>query len=377
MPTLMTTVAGILVTAMLLAAAHEPTGASRPDDDDTTALPAEDTGTLIVLNKSDASASLINPATGETVRTLEVGEGPHEVAVSPDGRTAVVAVYGVREPGHTLVVIDIPAGTIAKTIDLTDYHRPHGIMYMPDGERVVVTAEAERSLIIVNVATGEVESAINTDQDISHMVALTPDATTAYVANIRSNSVSVIDLEARELKTVIPTDLGAEGVAVAPDGRSVWVSNRAADNLSIIDPTTNTVVTTITCATFPIRVMFTPDGRHLLVSNARSGDVTVFHAGERREVARIAIKDEAVDEDEQSRRLFGRTFGNSPVPIGIVVQPDGRRAYVANSNSDTVVVIDTSTWTVVDRFTTGREPDGLGWSTHRVAPPTPPAPTDD
>jgi YVTN family beta-propeller protein len=376
MPTLTTALTAMIVGAVFLFTAPSA-AASLIDDDDDSAPPAEKAGTLIVLNKSDASASLIDPATGETVRTLEVGEGPHEVAVSPDGRTAVVAVYGVREPGHTLAVIDVPAGTIAKTIDLEDYHRPHGIMYLPDGERVVVTAEVERSLIIVNVTTGEVEAAINTDQDISHMVALTPDAKTAYVANIRSNSVSVIDLEARGLKTIIETDLGAEGVAVAPDGGSVWVSNRAADNLSVIDTATNAVVSTIPCETFPIRVMFTPDGRHLLVSNARSGDVAVFDAADRREVARIAIKDEAVDEEEQSRRLFGRTFGNSPVPIGIVVQPDGRRAYVANSNSDTVVVIDTSTWTIVDRFTTGREPDGLGWSKHRVAPPTPPAPADD
>ena len=46
---------------------------------------------LIVLNKSDATASLIDLGTGAVVATMPVGTGPHEVAVSPDGRTAVCA----------------------------------------------------------------------------------------------------------------------------------------------------------------------------------------------------------------------------------------------------------------------------------------------
>ena len=60
--------------------------------------------------------------------------------------------------------------------------------------------------------------------------------------------------------------------------------------------------------------------------------------------------------------LFGNTFGQSPVPIGVLVEPSGRRAYVANAAADAVVVIDVATWKVVARIETGAEPDGLGWS---------------
>jgi len=54
------------------------------------ALHAQASGTLIVLNKAEASASLIDLASGEEILRLETGVGPHEVAVSPDGKTAVV-----------------------------------------------------------------------------------------------------------------------------------------------------------------------------------------------------------------------------------------------------------------------------------------------
>jgi hypothetical protein len=67
----------------------------------------EASGTLIVLNKSDATASLILLETGEVVRTLGTGIGPHEVAVSPDGKLAVVSNYGGRgQPGSSLTVLD-------------------------------------------------------------------------------------------------------------------------------------------------------------------------------------------------------------------------------------------------------------------------------
>ncbi|HXG38998.1 MAG TPA: YncE family protein, partial [Bacteroidota bacterium] len=77
------------------------------------------TGTLIVLNKSDHTATLIDVASRNVRGTVPTGTAPHEVAVSPDGKTAVVANYGTREtPGNTLSVIDISAKRKLKDIDL-------------------------------------------------------------------------------------------------------------------------------------------------------------------------------------------------------------------------------------------------------------------
>jgi YVTN family beta-propeller protein len=256
-------------------------------------------------------------------------------------------------------VIDVADGRVVRTIDLEKYHRPHGIAFLPDGKRVAVTAEQERKLLIVNVQSGEVEHAIDTDQDISHMVALSRDAKTAYVANIRSGSLSVIDLEAKELKKVIETGEGAEGVAVHPTRPEVWVSNRAADTVTIIDAESLDVVATLESPGFPIRVVFSQDGRHALVATARASGVRVFDAIERTKAADVKLEHELIFEDG---RMFGRAFAESTLPIGILFHPDGGFAYVANTRSDVVSVIDTSNWEVVNHFKTDREPDGLGWS---------------
>jgi YVTN family beta-propeller protein len=319
--------------------------------------------TLVVLNKAEASVTLLNPLTGEADATIPVGAGPHEAATSPDGRTVVVCNYGVRgAPGNTLSVIDLPRREVVRTIDLGEHTRPHGILYMRDGRRVAVTTEGSRRLCIVNVETGAIEQAIDTDQAVSHMVALSSDESRAFVANIGGDSVSVLDLENARLERVIETGDEAEGVFTHPSRPEVWVTNRAANTISILDARSLELLATLECGRVPIRVAITPDGAHALVSNADSGDVAVFDTGTRREIARISMQATAVDQQERDRRLFGDQFGDSPVPVGILIQPDGLRAYVANTNADVVTVLDLADWSIETRLVAGQEPDGMAWS---------------
>jgi DNA-binding beta-propeller fold protein YncE len=102
----------------------------------------------------------------------------------------------------------------------------------------------------------------------------------------------------------------------------------------------------------------TPDGRHCLVSNARSGVVRVFEVASRREVRVLSFEAEA---DAGEGRLFGDQFGDSSVPIGLVVSADGTRAYVAHANTDVISVIDLTSWKVAGRLRAGREPDGMAF----------------
>jgi len=169
-------------------------------------------GTLLVLNKSDNTVSLIDLKTKATVATIPTGVGPHEAAVSPNGKLAVIANYGAQtHPGNTLTVIDIPGKKMVRTIDLGEYRRPHGLAWLK-GDQIAVTAEANKALLIVDVAAGKVLQAITTDQNVSHMVVISPKHSRAFVANIGSGSVTVIDLKAMKRVTDISTGAGAEGI---------------------------------------------------------------------------------------------------------------------------------------------------------------------
>lgn len=320
------------------------------------------TGTLLVLNKSDDTVSFIDLASSEVKATLPTGDGPHEVAVSDDGKTAVVANYGdSAKPGNSLSVIDVPGKKVLRTIDLGTYSRPHGIVWL-QGDEVAVTVEASKALLVVGVNEGKVKHAIATDQVGSHMVAISPKHRRAFTANIGSGSTTVVDLATHKRITDVATGRGAEGIAVAPDGSEVWVTNRDANTVSIVDPATLKITATLQPGETPIRVKFTPDGTRALISNAKSGDVAVFDTVTKKEVTRIPMQAAGEKLPRNESRPLISQFGDGPVPVGILMPTPLSLAFVANTNADTITVIDLNTWKIVTRLKAGREPDGLGYT---------------
>ena len=307
--------------------------------------------TLIVLNKSDHDAALVNPATLEVTARLATGKGPHEVAVSADGRFAYVSNYGAygvfrpgeqrQQPGETITVLDLKARRVAATWSLGEFKRPHGIVVSRGGKRLWVTVEENKAVIEMDTSSGTIVKSWKTDQEASHMVEPTPDEKKLYVTNIRSGSVTVITRATDEVKTIV-TAAGAEGIAIPPDGKEAWATNRGANTISVIDVATDTVKESFDSGgKMPIRAKFTPNGKEVLVSNAQSNMVSVFNAKTRALVAKIEV---------------------GVVPVGIQMTPDGKRAFVANTNANKISVIDIAARKVVRTFETGTEPDGMAWA---------------
>src|SRR5579862_3986690 len=124
-------------------------------------------GTLVATNMNDNAATVIDLGSQKTIATLPTGTAPHEVAISHTGHWAVVSNYGVRDtPGHSLTVIDLSAHVpaVTRTIDLGEYQKPHGSAFLPGDSTLLVTSEAKQVVLVVNFATGAVETAIPTTQ---------------------------------------------------------------------------------------------------------------------------------------------------------------------------------------------------------------------
>jgi DNA-binding beta-propeller fold protein YncE len=316
------------------------------------AAPAWAGGVLLVGNKSADTVWRLDLEDGRRLGEIASGEGPHEIAVSPDGRTALVTNYGRECHGNSLTVIDLASGEAKPGIDLGRHRRPHGVHFLPEGRRAVVTTEGSGSLLVVDVDNGRVQRDIAVGDGTGHMVALSPDGATAYVSKIAAGTVSRIDLGEGIKAHEQPAGKGAEGTAIAPDG-TVWVSNRAEDTVTVHDPDTLAIRETLDSAGFPIRVVFMPDGDHALVTNARAATLAVFDARTRALVATVAL---APDDADYKQTLLGR----AALPIGVIADPGRPRVYVAISGADRIAVVDTASWQVVDYWQTGREPDALG-----------------
>ena len=50
------------------------------------------------------------------------------------------------------------------------------------------------------------------------------------------------------------------------------------------------------------------------------------------------------------------------MPIGIIIHPNGKKAWVAHTNADVVAEIDLTSWKIVRLLEAGREPDGMAYS---------------
>ncbi|TAH36395.1 MAG: hypothetical protein EYC70_11385 [Planctomycetota bacterium] len=315
----------------------------------------EESGRLVILNKAADTAQILQLPDGNVLATLDTGAGPHEVAVAPDGKWAVVSNYGREEAGSSLSLLNLEKLEKGPVIDLGAKLRPHGLAFSPDGKSVYVTGETQAQLWKLSFPHGTVEARMDTRAKVSHMVALGKER--AYVANIGSGSITPVDLAAGKALDPVPTGGGAEGIGVAPDGR-VWVTNREADTVSVVDGGKLQVEKSFDCPGFPIRVVFSPDGALAFVSCPQAGAVALFDARALAPLKRIKIALPAADAGDG--RLFGSQFGDSPVPIGMAAAPHGC-LYVALAGADRVAVLDWKARSVLRFLPTGREPDGIAW----------------
>jgi YVTN family beta-propeller protein len=310
---------------------------------------------LIELDKTDALLRVIEPNSGWTRDSAATAAGPHEVAASREGLQAVVAEYGDSTPGHTLDVYDLSLRRMAYSIDLAPHQRPHGVAYLDRRSTVLVTSETSRAVLEVDVIARKILRVMDTGADGSHMLVIAPDRSRVFTSNMRSGSVTAIDLASGKIVATVPTGEEPEAIDLSPDGNEVWVGHRKSDTLVVLDAHTLAKRAEIPCAHVPIRLKFTPDGERVLVSNNGSGDVAVFDAHLRREIARIPLGRTSAQDGAPS-------IGTDPAPEGLLIDPRGHYAFVAESALKRITTIDLDRLAIQGFIATGAGPDGMSWA---------------
>ena len=292
---------------------------------------------LIVLNKDDATLVIVNPKDGKVVGKTPVGEGPHEVTVSSDGKTAFVSNYGTGpKPGNSISVIDLVTAKEVKRFVTAPFLRPHGIEFV-DG-KVLFTAEANKLIARYDPATDKIDWALGTGQNTTHMVMATKDR--LFTANIGSDTITIID-RANMNETVVPVGQGPEAMDLSPDGTQLWTAHSRDGGVSVIDIVSKKVVQTFSAKTKRSnRLKFTTDGKRVLITDLAAGELVVLDVATRSEVKRMVV-------------------GKSPE--GILMEPSGARAYVAVNGDHFIAVVDLKTLEVVSKIQSGNGPDGMAW----------------
>jgi YVTN family beta-propeller protein len=319
---------------------------------------------LIVLEKEGARAVVVDPIGGIVKHVFPTETGPHEVAVSRNGEFAVVANYGDGPTkGHTLSVFNLVENHRERLIDLAPHERPHGIAFLDRRSTVLVTSETSGAVLEVDLRSGKVTRVMPTGAQTSHMLALSYDKKRVYTANIKSGTVSVIDVESGALVKQVPTGAEPEAIDVAPNGE-IWVGHNADDKVVVIDPRTLEVVATIGDLRMPIRLAAAQNGEFVAVSCAASGELALIDAQSRTVTARIPF----AKLDPPPQETPPGFDAGSPVPCGVVLEPDSLFAFVSLVAADKVAVVDIKERRVRGTIAAPGGPDGLAWAFRREAP---------
>src|SRR5580704_11848549 len=310
---------------------------------------------LLVLAKHDNLLLIVDPSSLQVIARIPVGNDPHEVIASADGRTAYASNYG-SGAYNTLAVVDLVAQKALPSIDLGALRGPHGLAFA--GGKTWFTAEAAKAIGSYDPASKSIDWILGTGQNRTHMIYVSPDMKLIVTTNVSSGTASIIEKSVVAgpgqsgpppvggwNETVVRVGNGSEGFDVSPDGKEIWVANAGDGTVSIIDGASKQVTRTLSADVGGAnRLKFTPDGKLALISTLRGSDVPVIDTATRKTVKRIAVGHGAA---------------------GIVMQPDGARAFVACSPDGYVAVIDLHSLEVVGRIEAGHDPDGLAWAARR------------
>jgi len=297
---------------------------------------------LLVLSKQDHTLAIVDAVSLQVIAKVPVGNDPHEVIASTDGSTAYVSNYGFGA-FNTLAVIDLRTHKALPSIDLGPLRGPHGLTFV--GGKTWFTAEAAKSIARYDPATNSVDWKLETGQDTTHMIAIANDGNRIFTANIRANTISVIERPSPNVEwklTVVPVGKVPEGMDVSPDGKQLWVANSADGSVSIIDVASQKTIEAVRVQTkHSNRLKFTRDGKFVLISDPEANEVLILDTTSRKVTRKIPV-------------------GNSPE--GILIAPDGARAFLAVTGDDKVLVLDLKTLSVTGQISPGKGPDGMAWA---------------
>jgi YVTN family beta-propeller protein len=331
---------------------------------------------LLALSKQDHTLAIVDPTSLKIVARIPVGDDPHEVVASADGKTAYVSNYGFGAY-HTLAVIDLIAQKQLPFIELGALRGPHGLDFVQG--KVWFTAEAAKAIGSYDPVGGKIDWIMGTGQDRTHMLYVFPDGRRILTTNVSSATVTILEkTEARAggpqpagsgpapggpppggpgrgggpqgpppsppggdwQLTVIPVGRGSEGFDVSPDGKEAWVANAQDGTVSVIDIAAKKVVATLAANVRGAnRLKLTPDGKMALVTAGSA--LVILDAATRKEIKRLAD-----------------VHGSG----GIQMQPDGARAYVACGQDNKIAVIDLRSLEEVGHIDSIGGPDGLAWA---------------
>jgi len=200
------------------------------------------------------------------------------------------------------------------------------------GDSVVTVFDTRRQVVVKDIPK------------VSHVhgILAIPELGRIYASATGTDEVVAIDDRTLEITARVPAGHYPDGMAYAPEVHKLYVSDEHGNTETVIDVESNTRVATISLGGEVGNSQYDPVSKHIF--------------------ANVQTRSQLVEIDPTTDRVVNRIdLGGADENHGLLIDPEGRRAFIACEGNDRLLVLDLQTKKVAASFQVGKDPDVLAF----------------
>lgn len=340
---------------------------------------------VFVQSLAAPEITVVDTSNDTVAGTITLPVHPDQVVVAKDIDRII---YSNRE-AHTLSVYDLATQTIEATITLP--FMPENIVLSPDGQLIAATNREAGKVAIVRLTDNTLRAVVE-GFDRPGNVAFANDSGGVFVSESATGQIGVIDalsgFKLDPIKTsqgtaaeIDPQGTALSAVTRTPNGLYGLVGDRISGKLSVINFNNWLEINTLAVGAGASRPYGTADGRFMMIASnadrtvtilstenfeveatlAGLSDVTSIATGYFETLAYVvgsADKKAVIIDLEKMITVGEINFGGTPGPA--IVDAEGKRMYVALTDTNELLVIDVFAKAIIKRISNvGNQPMGI------------------
>ncbi len=318
---------------------------------------------LVTANQTSGSVSLVDTTTRKVLHELPTGDKPAGIAVTADGKTAVVSHWY----GYDVAVLKIEGDRLSVLGRIEVGPEPRGVAISNDSKSAYVAVGVSDEIVRIDLSGLKISGRVTVGRE-PRSISISPDGNTLVTTNARSKSFSVVDLASfKKTRDLVIDGDNLRQSAISPDGKYAYTVNMknrgfatTKGNIdigwvvgqrvtrSLISGSDETPYETVSLDPQGLAVgdvygcAISPDGKHLAISAAGTHEVILLRLDLsplpwRSNGSRDLLAAELVRDKERLRRI--KTGGR---PMELAFSPDGKTLYTTNYFENSVQAIDIS-----------------------------------
>ena len=265
---------------------------------------------------------------------------------SAGGQAAATGqVFVSSEKDNALVVVDAARAELVATHPLCK--RPRHMQLTPDRKQLLIACSDDNRIVAWDLAQKKVTDKHDVGED-PEIFDISSDGRMLYASNEEASALTAYDLTARKKLFSVKVGAEPEGVKVSADGKRVYVTSEVASLVHVVDVGARKVVKNIQVGKRPRRFLLTGQGE-LWVSNELGASVSIIRESDLSVQGAIDFKPPGMRSEDVT-------------PVGLVLSPDGKTAYVALGRANHVAVVDVVSRQVRAYVLVGKRAWGLATS---------------